>query len=72
MIQAPPVLLDVVGCRVGCQLSLVVMVHKARVNMLSLRFLVSDGKVDDHGFVAIGRPNCIFAFSSESSHRYQF
>ena len=42
-------LLDV---RVGRQLSVVVMVHKARVYMLSLRFLVSDGKVDDHGFVA--------------------
>ena len=67
MVQTPPVLLDVVGCRVGRQLSVVVMVHKARVYILSLRFLVSDGKVDDHGFVAIGRPNCIFAFSSERS-----
>ena len=67
VIQAPPVLLDVVGCRLGCQLSLVVVLHKTRVNMLGLRFLVSDGWVDDHGFVAIGRPNCIFAFSSERS-----
>ena len=31
VIQAPPVLLDVVGCRVERQLSVVVMVHKARV-----------------------------------------
>ena len=43
VIQTLPVLLDVVGCRVGRQLSVVVMVHKARVYMLSLRFLVSDG-----------------------------
>ena len=67
VIQTPPVLLDVVGCRMGRQLSVVVMVNTARVYMLSLRFLVSDGKVDDHGFVAIGRPHCIFAFSSERS-----
>ena len=36
MTKTPPVLLDVVGCRVGRQLSFEVMVHKARLFAVEL------------------------------------